>query len=319
MSRVVVFPLLLAVACQGPPAGGPGDIALGADAAPDNPLADPDAAPPDPVDYFGPSLVFDDVHMAGFDEEANAFQLLGFAINPGLETAIADGTFLLGMSLIDLDDPSGQSDGQLQVATFGLVDTDTNPDNNFDPENPEQFTVAQGGTLGDIPTINFTEAAIEDGEMFASRVGIVVLLELIFAIADAEFEGTFIPSEDGEYIAKLVDGRIRGAISGGPLALIPNPAPDSCPGGTVLDMIVGGCGFLPLLLQPDTDIDGDGLEKYADTDDDGVIDRCTDGDGTVIEGTTCTTDFRMADGYSFAWVLHGVRAHIDQAVVVPPV
>ncbi len=318
MSRIAVIALLLAVACDGPPAGGPGDIDLGADAAPDNPDPPPDAAPPDPVDFFGPSLVFDEIRMADFTEEQHAFQLLGFAINPGLETAIADGTFLMGMSLVDLDDPSGQSDGQLSVATFGLVDSDQDPDDNFDPADPEQFTIAEGGTLGDIPTIDFTEATIDDGKMFASRVGIVVLLEVIFPIADAEFEGTLIASDDGEYITELVDGRIRGAISGGPLALVPNPVGDACPGGTMLDMIATGCGFLPLLLQPDTDIDGDGLEKYYDTDGDGAIDQCVDGDGTIIEGTDCTTDFRMADGYSFVWVLHGVRAHIDQTVVVPP-
>ncbi len=316
MSRNAVIPLLLAVACQGPPTGGPGDIDLGADAAADDP--DPDAAPPGPVDFFGPSLVFDNIHMAEFGEEQHAFQLLGFALNPGLEQAIADGTFLMGMSLVDLDDPAGQSDAQLSVATFGLLDSDTDPTDNFDPADPEQFTIAEGGTLGDIPTIDFTEATIEDGEMFASRVGIVVLLEAIFPIADAEFEGTLIASDDGEYVAELVDGRIRGAISGGPLALIPNPVGDMCPGGTMLDMIATGCGFLPQMLQPDTDIDGDGLETYHDTDGDGTIDRCIDGDGTVIEGTSCTTDFRMADGYSFAWVLHGVRAHIDQTVPPPP-
>lgn len=50
-------------------------------------------------------------------------------------------------------------------------------------------------------------------------------------------------------------------------------------------------------LQPDLDLDGDGLESFEDTDGDGVIDRCTDGDGDAVDGVDCPADGRFADGY----------------------
>ncbi len=314
----VVAAVLSNTACEGPPRVGPYDPTAAADAAVDPP-DDPDAAPlpPDaaPVDLFGASLVFDDVHIADFSEERNAFSLLGAALNPGMAQSIQDGTFLLGMSFIDLDDPSGQSDQTLSVGTFGLVDSDGDPTNNFDPASPEQFSIAEGGVLGDIPLLHFSEARIEDGRLFASRVTLVVLLEIFFQIEDAELEGTLVPSEDGTHIAELVDGRIRGAISAGPLALIPNPLTDMCGGANMLDVLATGCGFLP--LQPDADIDGDGLERYRDTDGDGTIDLCIDGDGTEIVGTDCSVNPGMADGYSFAWVVHGVRAHVGPPIAAP--
>ncbi|HJL20464.1 MAG TPA: hypothetical protein RMH99_32655 [Sandaracinaceae bacterium LLY-WYZ-13_1] len=60
---------------------------------------------------------------------------------------------------------------------------------------------------------------------------------------------------------------------------------------TLLDTIVAE-GF-----QPSVDVDGDGLEALADTDADGRIDRCVDGDGGALEGADCVLDPAVADGY----------------------
>ena len=73
--------------------------------------------------------------------------------------------------------------------------------------------------------------------------------------------------------------------------------------GTFLDLLVFGVLELGHLepLQPDVDLDGDGLERFEDTNpDDGVaaIDRCIDGDGAEILGADCVTDPRIQDGYS---------------------
>jgi len=56
------------------------------------------------------------------------------------------------------------------------------------------------------------------------------------------------------------------------------------------------------VVQPDIDLDGDGLETVqADTA--GII-SCTDGDGTtVVPGELCACDERMADGYSIVFLL----------------
>jgi hypothetical protein len=55
-------------------------------------------------------------------------------------------------------------------------------------------------------------------------------------------------------------------------------------------------------IQPDIDLDGDGLETVL-ADSAGII-SCTDGDGTtVVEGPMCGCDPRMADGYSAVFLL----------------
>ncbi|MCB9597564.1 MAG: hypothetical protein H6719_32900 [Sandaracinaceae bacterium] len=50
-------------------------------------------------------------------------------------------------------------------------------------------------------------------------------------------------------------------------------------------------------VQPDVDSDGDGRERFLDTDGDGLVDRCVDGDRTAMDGRACTADPRFADGY----------------------
>jgi hypothetical protein len=59
--------------------------------------------------------------------------------------------------------------------------------------------------------------------------------------------------------------------------------------------------------QPDTDLDGDGLEKFADTNADGRIDRCTDGNGTIVNGVDCWSKPEFADGYMVELALHGTK------------
>lgn len=62
-------------------------------------------------------------------------------------------------------------------------------------------------------------------------------------------------------------------------------------GDDLLDAIVYE-GF-----QPGVDVDGDGLERFVDTDRDEVVDVCVDGDGTELEGTDCAARPEIADGY----------------------
>ena len=74
-------------------------------------------------------------------------------------------------------------------------------------------------------------------------------------------------------------------------------------GRTVLDVLVVGVNSLGIRVdptQPDIDVDMDGLETLQDTDGDGNVDLCTDGNGAQIAGTDCMLDPRIADGYSMA-------------------
>ncbi len=62
-------------------------------------------------------------------------------------------------------------------------------------------------------------------------------------------------------------------------------------GLSLLDQLIGAD------VQPDLDEDRDGLERFVDTDGDGAVDRCVDGDGEAVDGPECVSDPRFVDGY----------------------
>jgi hypothetical protein len=73
------------------------------------------------------------------------------------------------------------------------------------------------------------------------------------------------------------------------------------PGMSMLEaMLAGGAAFglagVPG-VQPDVDLDGDGLE-HINLDQSFAIESCIDGGGTVIAGAGCWQDERIADGFS---------------------
>lgn len=312
MSRhTVAGVVLILAACGSPPAvvndGAPAD-------APVAPV--PDAPPPDAmVPVLGPSLVVDIMHIASLTEDAHAFSLLGQAVNPQLQMAIDNGQLLLGLELRMLDDPSGQDDPELTVGLYTLVDTDMDPSNNFDPDAPEFFNPAAGGTA-----LEFPIASIVNGTLHAEGAGALMGLPIPLPLQNPEIDGDLVPGGTGEldpHVHVLENARLRGAVPAQTLALLPNITGGMCPGGSMLDVLALGCGFFA--LQPDVDLDGDGLETFFDTENadtdagvptDGVIDRCVDGDGTEVLGTTCVQDPRFADGYRLIFVIHGVRATI---------
>ena len=83
------------------------------------------------------------------------------------------------------------------------------------------------------------------------------------------------------------------------------------PGNTLLDLFIVGVNFGGYHItptQPDYDADNDGLERLMDTDGDGNVDLCIDGNATQIAGVTCPADPRIVDGYTEALDLQFVRA-----------
>jgi hypothetical protein len=100
------------------------------------------------------------------------------------------------------------------------------------------------------------------------------------------------PAPDGTRQFELTEGEASTVWSPALLsgAAVP-PAAGFPEGATPLDVLVS------LDLQPDIDVDNDGLETYHDTNFDGVVDRCIDGDGTVIEGRDCPYATGLEDGY----------------------
>ncbi len=299
--KITVLAIVFAMGCGSPPSG---VVATDADAAPT-----PDSAPPDAsLQALGPSLVIDDMHIASLQEDAHALSLLGTAINPQLQSAIQGGTLLLGVELRELDDPSAATDEPLTVGMYTLQDTDGDASDNFVAGSPEVFTVAAGSFTGDTPSVLFSDATITRRHLDATGVSALDLLggALPFALQQPELSGDLVADADGTHVVELTGGRLVGGLPASLLALAPNIATGQCPGATMLDVIATGCGLLP--LQPDIDLDGDGFEKLYDTDGDGAIDRCVNGDGTEILGTDCPSNPAIADGYRIIFVVHGLRA-----------
>lgn len=285
------------------------DAPVTADAAvPDATI--PDATPPDAAwpPMLGPSVIFDDLHIAGLFEDPHAFSLLGQALNPQLEELIDNGTLLLGVEMRDAE--ALNEDPDMTVGMYYLMDTDEDPEDNFEPDDPEWFSLAPGSIIMDEPAIHFTIASIANSSLQAEGVESLDLLGELFPVPISNLRLSGDLGVDGDAVRTFDGGRLRGAIGASLLSLTPNLVSEMCAGESLLDVLASGCGLFP--LQPDSDVDGDGLERFFDSDGDGVVDRCVDGDGTEILGTECPRDPAIVDGYELIFVVHGVRAHILQ-------
>jgi hypothetical protein len=79
---------------------------------------------------------------------------------------------------------------------------------------------------------------------------------------------------------------------------------------SVLELMIAGGAPLGVSVpgvSPDIDVDGDGLERFT-TDERFQIRECIDGDLTVIPGSTCYADPRIADGFSMVATVTAVGA-----------
>lgn len=132
---------------------------------------------------------------------------------------------------------------------------------------------------------------------------------------DIIFSTGTIPFVDVLAQIEFEDGFTEGKLEAGLIATACGLSQSYFPGhttGTILDQVVPAFD-----IQPDIDIDGDGLETIVANTKTGIISGCVDGDGTKVPGNDCPCHPRIADGYS--WAIRGklVRAHIDGVVNVP--
>ncbi len=110
----------------------------------------------------------------------------------------------------------------------------------------------------------------------------------------------------------LPNVRLCGAHTAASWHRLPNLLPGA-EGATLLDLFVLGAQIVGYRLdptQPDIDVDGDGLETFADTDGDHRVDLCTDGNGAQIQGNDCPFDPRITDAFSEAFDLEIVPARL---------
>lgn len=257
---------------------------------------------------FGPSLVIEDLHIAGVREEFHAFSLFGTLIDPLLAEQIASGTLLLGIELRDYD--LSPDDADMTVGMYTLDDLDGDPSDNFTPGAPETFEVGVGASVDGEPAVHFVDASVTGGELDATGVEDFDLLGDGFPLplANVALSGPLTTTETD--VTAMSDGRLRSSLPMALLAIAPNLLGKSCTGAqSLLDALATGCGLIG--IQPDADLDDDGLETLHDDDKDGAIDRCVDGDGTEFLGTTCPSDPAMADGYRLIFVVNAVEAELQ--------
>lgn len=245
-----------------------------------------------------------------------------------LENAITDGQLILLLNAVGLDDRTMANDDSFSLGWLTGIDTDDDASNNLTGSG-EFF--ADGGSLD------------ADGNPLASFESSVMSRNLDGGPEDVDFPIAFLPLEirqsrvtgtttaSGGEVTGIEDGLLCGAVPVVTVAFLPNiidmflpgePAPP-CDGSmidtTLADIVIGGTprGFIfPLPgVQPDVDLDGDGLERF-EVDRTGprgcqpVVTACIDGDGTRVEGRDCIMGMRFEDGWSASFPIEAVRANI---------
>lgn len=341
-SLVLVALLCLAAACGGDDAPDAAPIML-FDATVFDAAPIPDAVPPLDAQLFDllPAVGIDSMSIVGGDTFLGLGSLVLGLINGQIQGQIDGGTLLLAFEWRGLDDLSGQDDDALDIGFYQCDDPDGDPGNNFDAVNPDRW-VAQAASI-DVdgqPLVVFPDGTIVAGVLDATSDGSIALpgLMIPIEIANPTLTGVMTAAPDDQSVHFLEDGTVAkvdveamlsGAITAATLGAAPTIP--GCTGSNMLEVFVMGCSItVPIEIeippsQPDMDVDGDGLEKLCDDCGDpdcvpegamvpdagvgdGVIDCCLDGDGTtVIEGTNCWADPRIADGYRMDLAIHGTR------------
>jgi hypothetical protein len=295
----------LVAACGDDDDGPSIDAAAAADSAP-GADAPTDAAPPDapglntaacPATY-GPSAVTnmlsvsdtvdDAFDLDGDGDKDNELSLIAQLINGTIAEDLADGSLRLVSDLRDVDDATLTTDPALRLSLLVAADSDSPADAADDFSHMEAFyfrhasvdpVSCEPNAVMDMALVGGVASGSEDVITIPiSGIGLVDL-------GKAHAELTIVPDASGTGFECTL-GRLGGAVPPCPLQGSTGPL-----GQNNLHALTGF-----LALQPDIDMDGDGLETVQS--DTNGINGCTDGDGTVIAGPTCGCDPRMVDGFS---------------------
>jgi len=255
-----------------------------------------------PTSGWGPAQVVDTLVIPA---SAHSISLFAAIVNPEIEASIANGSLLLVIEFLDLDDQSGViDDPDVTLVIYYAQDADWDPSNNF---------TGFGHFLVDLENaVVIPNVAIVGGQI-SVPAGTFPLLAIdiagfgLMALTDPALDLTV--QDD---LAGLTDGFVEGAVLGRSLDAIPNQTTIGNPNGSILDMLVTSI----FEMQPDVDIDGDGhLESYEDTTPlspaiDEVISICHDLYGD-LEYAGCAQHAWMWDGFSAAVELTAVPCVID--------
>jgi cysteine-rich repeat protein len=247
----------------------------------------------------------------------NAFaRALGSALpllNSQVSSGVTDGSIMILMSLLGLDDMTGSVDSSVRLAWYQGSDGDDNADNNFSGS-AEVYGATSAFDETGAPTTSFA-SSISEHQIAGGPEDISLPLGFLpLQLAQSHVSGT-LTAADGR-VSGLTGGLLCGAVSVRTLSSIPNilnmimsstPCDTSVAQSTMADVLIGGARSLVTInpSSPDVDVDGDGLESFEVVSTGAsmcqpVIVACIDGDGTRIAGHDCAGDARMADGFSTA-------------------
>jgi cysteine-rich repeat protein len=249
--------------------------------------------------------------------------------NAQLQTSIDGGALLLLLPFYGLD--SATSDDFFVTSVATALDADTDRMNNF-TGSAELFAHLDSLRGDGLPRTVFP-ARIASSMLTAGPADLDVLLIVsteypaTMVLRNATVTGRIVGS--GATITRIEDGQICGALPMNGLAAYDNPlqgvtgfeAVGGCDGQettSFADVAVAGASLLGLAttpIQPDVDVDRDGLERFEVLREgpagcQPVIIACIDGDGTRVEGADCDLDPRFADGISSTFTFSAVGANV---------
>lgn len=234
------------------------------------------------------------VDITGDGVPDNELGFVAALANPTIARGIATGTGLYVLDLLDWGGPAAKNDSKVLVRFYAVTDADQPPDPSNDLGGHGRFLVIDSQLDVNCHPLAYDDHAHIDGGVLTSSapewpffvpgVGTADYLDLHLSMSfdsGPPYQGTL-----GAAWSACAMSLTKGPLFGDQ---------------SMLDVIVNQFG-----VQPDIDIDGDGLEQFV-ADDSGIT-SCIDGDGTTIPGPGCACDPRMADGYSITVSFSAVDA-----------
>lgn len=219
--------------------------------------------------------------------------LAGFA-NPRWNDAITKGYAMYLLDVRDLPGPPAPDGATPAISFFIGVDGDNNGTDNLTGSGQfyvpaEQFDVNCQTTAG------FDHPMVQGGVITADKAMVSVVAQGVGSLAFVNVK----------LVAKMNDdySSFSGTLAAVSTACALSLSPSGVGTNSLLDVVAGS-----FQLQPDMDLNGDGLDTIT-IDSTGIV-SCTSGSGVVIQGHDCPCDPRIHDGYSSAMDFTTVPAQI---------
>jgi hypothetical protein len=274
----------------------------------------------------------------------NVLWQLGELGNDQIRQGLLGGESLLLIELAGLDDPYDGDDRSLTVKIYGARDADDPffPANNFKVPPGRttccEFLINPQSITTDMPPKARARAPakIERGRLSSLQPVPIQFTLTVGAPPHPEIrlERVLISGRVPSSLREFSEGLLGGAVPIQTLAQTENPyCKTVSPRCTVQFTDSTLIDLVATLLRPEPDIDldvpGDGIECVIDTDGDGRIDRCCDGNGSGLchsgamcgsgdpiepvrpdVPSSCALSTQMADGYSVAITFTAVGAKV---------